>query len=239
MSQQVQTAPVKVEPLSKAEIKSILPAKYGGTVDDNLAKKINDMLVDPELCMNYRDNFVGFAAVLNEGKYKLQSYIDAVKYVSYQFLGNGNKDSYIKTFPDRYHNHLQNGTSEKAISSYIHAYDKSKLVGMIREQAMIPVWINNQPLFQQALQVQANLMTTSSSDKVRSDAADSILKHTKPPEQVKMQVDVRDERQTSAIDELRKATEKLSQAQQKQLTSGAAGIQDIAHSEIIEHEPEE
>lgn len=236
---QVQTAPVKHERLTSKEIKSILPSNFGGTVDKNFENNLNDILKDPELCMNFRDNFVGFANILSEGKFKLTDYVNAVKYVSYQFLGNNNKQSYIKTFPDRYNAHLANNTSDKDISSYIAAYNRSKLVSLLREQALIPVWVNNQPLFQRALETQAELMLTAKSEKVRSDAADSILKHVKPPESVKMEVDVTDKRQVSAIDKFTQSVKELVDHQQQALTSGQSSISEIAASEIIEHDSED
>lgn len=65
----------------------------------------------------------------------------------------------------------KSGVSEKDQSSYISAYHKSKLVNLIFEQTLIPIHILNAPLLQQAINVQAELMLTANSEKVRSDAA--------------------------------------------------------------------
>ena len=65
----------------------------------------------------------------------------------------------------------------------ITAYNKGTLVTKITERAIIPTWILNQDMFQAALQTQFDLMTdTQVSDKVRCEAANSLLTHLKKPE---------------------------------------------------------
>jgi len=63
------------------------------------------------------------------------------------------------------------------------AYNKGMLVTKIMERAMVPTWILNQDVFQEAINTQYELMMDIDvSPKVRSDAANSLLTHLKKPE---------------------------------------------------------
>jgi hypothetical protein len=98
---------------------------------------------------------------------------------------------------------------------------------------MIPFHVFNQDARQKALQTQVELMTTARSEKVRSDAANSVLTHTKGPDEAKLEIDV-NVKQDSAIDDLRRATMKLVQAQSGSIAEGDFNAQQVAHSKIID-----
>jgi hypothetical protein len=127
---------------------------------------------------------------LQQGKFKLANYISAVRYVSFKVMGLSNKAAYIKAFPDKYQKFLQDGVSEKDIASYTSAYNKSKLVNLIFAQAQIPTYILNAPLFQKAINVQADLMMNARSEMVRFSAANSLLAHLKPPETTQVELNI-------------------------------------------------
>jgi translation initiation factor 2 alpha subunit (eIF-2alpha) len=98
-------------------------------------------------------------------------------------MGKTNLDSYKATFPDRHSSMVSAGKAPKDIASIVTAYNKGMLVTKIMERAMVPTWILNQDVFQSAINTQYELMTdTTVSDKVRSDAANSLLTHLKKPE---------------------------------------------------------
>ena len=171
-------------------LKKSLPDKYKNNINQELLDSINTTLSDPDLYETYRDNFVTYMSVLNDGKYKITDYLNAVKYCTQRLMGKSQIDSYIATFPDRYDNMIKNGKTSKEMSSIITVYNKSKLVNSIMEQSMIPSWILNQDMYQKAINVQAEIMMTATSDKVRSDAANSLLTHLKPPETKKVELDI-------------------------------------------------
>ena len=127
-------------------------------------------------------------------------------------MGSSNIEAYTKAFPDRYARHVANNTSAKDIASYVTAYNKSKLVNLIFEQTLIPSYILNQDLYQRALNVQADLMYNAKSEKVRGDAANSILVQLKQPEVKKVELDIKTN-EDSSIDALRKATIELIEQQ--------------------------
>tara|TARA_B100000929_G_scaffold108179_1_gene85709 strand:+ start:11609 stop:12355 length:747 start_codon:yes stop_codon:yes gene_type:complete len=236
----LQTIPDHKVPLTKNEFKQALPKQVRGAVSDQLVNGVNQLLNDPELAENYRDNLLGYVSVLQDGKYKLTDYMNAVRYVSHKLLGDSNIQAYSKTFPDRIARFQADGKDAKAISSFVAAYNKTKLVNAIFEQTLIPTHILNADLHQKAINVQAELMMTANSEKVRCEAANSLLSHLKPPETKQVQLNVNHEvKEGSAIDELRKATEELAKQQREMIASKQMTAQQIAHSNIIEGEVED
>lgn len=236
----LQTIPDQQVPLSKDEFRQALPKQVRGAVTDNIIQGVNSLLADPELAENYRENVLGYVSVMQDGKYKLTDYLNAVRYVSHKLLGDTNVSAYSKTFPDRIAKFQADGKDAKAISSFVSAYNKTKLVNAIFEQTLIPTHILNADLHQKAINTQAELMLTAKSEKVRSEAANSLLTHLKPPETKQVQLKVDHEvKEGSAIDELRKATEELAKQQREMITSKQMSAEQIAHSNIIDGEVED
>lgn len=214
------------------QFQKALPDKMRKTVNQELVDSINTVLSSPDMYEAYRDNLLSYMSVLNDGKYKIMDYVNAVKYCSHKLMGSTNLDAFIKTFPDRYNNYVANGTSSKDIASYITAYNKNKLVNSIMEQSLIPSWILNQDMYQAALNVQFGLMNTAVSEKVRSDAANSLLNHLRPPEVQKVSLDI-GVKENSTIDVLRQTTLELVSMQRKMIEANAMTVIDVAESRII------
>ena len=220
-------------PLTIEQFQRALPVKVKKSVNQELIDQINKTLGDPDSYEQFRDNLLGYASVMADGRFKMSNYVEAVKYVSHRLMGCSNIDAYIKTFPDKYNRFLGQGVSAKDIASYVTAYNKSKLVGLIMEQTLVPSWVLNQDLYQKALNVQAELMATATSEKVRCDAANSLLTHLKMPETQKVELDI-GVKEDSSIASLREATMALARQQRMSVESGQSTAQDIAHSRVID-----
>lgn len=214
------------------QLREALPDKVKKSVNQALINQINQTLAEPEFYEQYRDNLVGYTSVMQDGKFKIDQYLAAVKYVSHKLMGCTNMDAYSKTFPEKITRFMAQSVAAKDIASYVTAYNKSKLVNLIFAQTMVPFYVLNQDLYQKALNTQAQLMLTANSEKVRSDAANSILTHLKPPEVAKVELDVT-VKQDSAIDALRVATEKLVEEQRRSIASGSVNAQDVASSRVV------
>lgn len=220
-------------PLTEAEFKAALPDKVKKSVSQSLIDEVNKVITDPGFFEHYRDNLISYASVMKDGKYKIQSYLDAVKYVSHKLMGASNIEAYSKTFPDKIAQFAAAGVSSKDISSYCSAYNKGQLVNALMAQSMIPVHVYNQDYFQRALNVQFELMSDYSvSPKVRSDAANSLLTHLKPPEVQKVELSV-GVSEDGSIKALREATLALANAQRNQIGAGMITAQEAAHSRIV------
>lgn len=221
--------------LTTEVIKQALPEKVRKTINQELVDSINNTLSDPEMYEQYRDNFLSYTKVMADGRFKITDYVNAVKYVSHKLMGCTNLDAYVKTFPTKYQNFLAQGIASKDIASYVTAYNKSKLVNLIFEQTLVPHYVLNQDLYQKALNVQAELMTSANSEKVRCDAANSLLTHLKMPETQKVELEI-GVKEDGSIAALRQATMELAAQQRLMIQSGMSTAQAVAHTKVIEAE---
>lgn len=214
-------------------VEQALPANLKKNATQTLVDKINNIVSDPIIAENIRENFISFVGVLKDGKYKTEDYLSAVAYVSFKLMGDTNQDAYFKTFPQRYQALLAAGRKSNEISAYVSAYANGKLVNSVMEMAAIPVWLINRDVYQRAINVQADLMVNAQSEKVRSDAANSILTHlAKPKEAASAAVINIDINKDSGMTELKNSIEELARRQQELISRGAS-TKDIAAIDII------
>lgn len=234
MSNQLQEATevAVTNQLTVEQFRHALPDQMKKSVNQELIDRVNTLLASPDMFEEYRDNLLSYASVMKDGKFKMEDYVNAVKYVSHKLRGATNIDAYVRTFPVKYQDFLRRGVSSKDISSYVTSYNKGKLVNLIYEQTMVPSYVLNQDLYQQALNTQAELMLSAKSEKVRSDAANSILTHLKAPETTKVQLDI-GVKQTDSIGELQRVVQELAAKQRDAIRAGLQTAQDVAHSKII------
>lgn len=220
---------------TKQELQEALPAKMSKTISDELVLNINAMIGDPDHYERIRENLVGYSHVLSEGKYTVDDYLNAVMYASYKMAGMTNIAAFSKTFPDKMDRYNAAGKSVNAINSFVTAYNKTKLVSTILGQAMVPIHILNMDLFQEAVNVEAHLMRNAKSEKVRHEAAKSLMDTLKPPTENKLKIDV-SVGQSNVMDDLYAATAALVKQQKEAIANGTMTARQIAESRIIEGE---
>jgi len=227
-----------MDTLTVEEFKQSLPVNLRKSVNETLINHINTKLSDPDMYDIFRENLLGYCHVMKEGRFKLTGYIDAVKYVSYKLMGKTNILAYSLTFPDKIHHWQTTKVDKKDIASYVTSYNKSKLVNLIYEQTLTPFWVMNQDNYQKAINTQVELMQSARSEKVRADAANSLLAHLKPPETKKIELDF-GSKQDSAITALRETTQALVNQQKAALAEGRMDAQQVAHQELRIVNPED
>lgn len=213
-------------------LKRVVPKSIKANISEELVDEINALNMDQEEREHFRENLLSYTGVLADGKFKIQSYIDAVRYVSNKLLGQSNIVAYTNTFPDRYQRFMDAGKTREDISSFVAAYNRNKLVNLVFAQTMIPTHVLNQDLYQKAINTQAELMIHAKSEKVRTDAANSLLTHLKPPEAQKIDLNI-GMKPDKTIEDLRDATAQLVQQQKKMLETGLQDVQEVAHSRLI------
>lgn len=214
-------------------LKATMPKRMRGNISQSLVDKLNKLVTDPDERIHFRENLLSYTHVLQDPNVKLEAYIHAVRYVSYKLMGMTNQEAWIKTFPDRYQRILADGKSDMHLRATVSGYNKNKIVATVYEQALIPVHVLNADVFQQAVTTQAQLMTDPNvSDKVRSDAANSLMTHLKAPETRKLNLDIA-VAEDDSLRELRHAVTELAQAQRKAIESGMEDAQRIAESKLI------
>ena len=224
-----------IELITKEQFKAALPPQIKKSVNQILIDQINATLNEPDALDTLRENLLSYGSVMRDGKFKIPNYINAVKYVSHKLLGRTNKEAYVKTFPDKYLSFVTKGVKERDIASYITAYNKGKLVNLIFEQTLIPSYVLNYNMFQEALNVQADLMLNAKSEKVKSDAANSLLVHLKRPETTKIELDI-GVSQDKTLDVLRASTLELVEQQKKLMQEGILSAKQVAEKVLVDAE---
>ena len=210
----------------------------GALPDKRFRKHLTDEVVDlvnsesnSELRRVFRDNALTYASVLGTGRYSLTAYINAVKFVSLKLMGDKASTAYSKVFPDRYQNLISKGTSASQIACYADNYGNNILVIKIIEQSLVPTHILNAGVYQEAINVQAELMHTAKSEMVRQKAAESLITNLAAPATAKVEIDIG--YSNDVVADLRATTKALAQQQLKMILNGQASAKEIAHSEIL------
>lgn len=222
-----------MELITLEEVRASVPTKLQSVVSQSLVDKLNYLNSEvPEAAENIRDNFITYVDVLQEGKYKLTDYLNAIKYISFQLMGKSNRESFRLTFPDRFKRMQESGKPMKDIDSQVSSYNRNILVNKIREKTIIPSWILNQDAYQEAINTQVRLMRTASSERVQAMAADSILNHLKRPEnlgQAQLSINVNT---GSVLDDLQKNMLELVKTQRDMIKAGVSA-KEIAEQRIV------
>lgn len=220
--------------LTLPEVQAAVPANLKITVSQELVDTLNSICTDEEVARTVRENMVSYTQVLREGKFKFEDYLHAVAYVSFQMMGYNNQESYARTFPDRYQALIARGATAKDISAYVAAYHKNKLVNLIQEQCLVPMWILNQSVYQEAINTQVRLMRTSNRDDVVQKAADSLMNHLKKPESKGIELNL-NLPESTGLQDLKTQLAQLAQTQKELIQSGVQ-TRTIAQMDIIDAE---
>lgn len=218
--------------LTRDEVEKALPPTLKSAATQSFTDQINNISTDPLLAEQIRNNFISYTKVLQEGRFKTGDYLSAVMYVSYKLMGYSNQDAYFRTFPQRHADLTARGLPSKDIAAYVSAYHKGKLVNLIMEQSLVPVHVLNNDIYQKAINVQADLMLNAQSEKVRSDAANSLLTHLAKPKEAAaaLQISIN---QDSGMSELKDMLTNLA-GRQLDLIENGVTAKDIADQKLIE-----
>ena len=111
-------------------------------------------------------------------------------------------------------------------------FAKQLIVASAPEQAVIPVWLYNQDVYQKAINVQAKLMITAESELVRTQAANSLLTHLAKPKDAVPLINI-DMRQSSGMTELQDMLAALAEKQVNLINQGMTA-KDIAAQRLVE-----
>lgn len=220
--------------LTIVEVERALPANLKSVATQQFVDQINNIVSDPVVAEQVRNNFISYTKVLQDGKFKTEDYLHAVTYVSFKLMNMSNQDAYFRTFPQRHAALVAKGTSAKDIAAYVSMYARGKLVNLILEQTLVPSWVLNQEAYQKAINTQVELMTNAQSELVRTQAANSILTHLAKPKEAGPLVNI-DMRESTGMNELKDMMVKLAE-QQRDLIQAGVPTKQIAEQVIIEME---
>lgn len=209
----------------------VLPKHRKNMLTQKMVDGLNGLMSNPVLRETYRDNLLSYTNVLTEGKFSLEGYVEAVRFVSFRLMGDSTVKAYSRTFPDRFQRMLDDGRDNKFLCTLASSFNKNMLVQKIFEQTMTPSHILNAGMYQDALNVQHGLMHNAKSEHVRMNAADSIMTQLRPPEVQKLEMDI-NVKEDQSIQELRATTLELVGVQKNLIVEGRATAKQIAHSKL-------
>ena len=219
-------------------VKRLVPKNQRGMITPEFCEKVEKCVNDPVLAEQIKSNFISYLNVLSTGKFSMDEYLNAVKYVSFKLLNYTNRDAYAATFPDRWERMVKEGVEEKRMDAYVAMYNKSKLVMAIYEQTIVPTYVLNAPLHQEALNVLAKMIKDPSvRGMAKVKACEAILTHTKQPEIVKGELTI-GLQENETIAELREVTEQLANTFRASIGKGKT-LQDVAEAQIVDVKVEE
>lgn len=185
--------------VSDEELRNALPRNLRNSVSKEALADINATMGDEVLLETLKDTVLSYTDVLQQGRFKLTSYLSACKYVTLQLLKKGNQVAWSQVFPERHRKLVADGASAKTISAYVSAYNSSKLVVLITKQTLVPLYVVNQPYRQAAVNRLMRVLDESGSDIAVVQACNTLLNELKPPEEaaVELNVTVKDESLTA------------------------------------------
>lgn len=232
----------------RRSIQAAVGRRLRGFIDEEFMDKLEvisgsgDEVIDEYM----GENFVEWLGVLEGGKWGLREYIDAVKYCSYRLLGETQESSYRKCFQEkcgkveeRYSGESEASRKER-VCWLARAYDKNKLVCMIMRQSLVPSWILNAPLYQEALNELVKMVRNNEvkgMSKVR--ACEAIIEATKQPEEVKVSIGGNVGVRSEAMDELRQVTEELCRGLKEEMRSGRKDLREVSEIELVKNSEDE
>ena len=217
-------------------VKKLVPKAQRTMITQDYLDRIEASVTDSDVAEQFKENFITYLNVLSKGKYKMDDYISAVKYISYKLLGYSNIKAYAATFPDRYQRLKDEG--QQQIEAFVSMYARGKLVNQIFEQTLVPTYVLNAPLHQEALNELAMMIKDPDvRGMTKVKACEAILQHTKQPEVVKGELTIGIE-QSDTINDLREITENLADTYKEMLEKKGIRLKDVAEANIIDITPE-
>lgn len=222
----------KKDKVTLDQLMRVVPKSRRTNVSQKTVDKMNGVIKSSIAREAMKDNMLSYMSVLKEGRFKMDDYINAVKYCTLKLCGNTDIESWTKTFPERYQRLVDKNIPPQQISAHATMYNKTVMVVKIIEQTLVPIHLLNVDIHQRAINAQADLMINAKSEMVRMNAANSLLTHLKPPEtqQIDLNIGIKED---DSIKDLRDTTLELVAQQKKMLAAGAMTIKEVAHSKIV------
>jgi hypothetical protein len=224
-------------------LKEMFPSKKG-TITDEVVDIINSSQQDPSFSGDeFIDALVTYKDVMVKNSASIKQYIDAIKFCAYLEAENDNfTEAYKRAFAHRQFvidksSAVPGSPEYNELTSAASRYRKRPIVVDILTQTDMPLYLMFQGERYKAVAVLADEMRTADYSKDRIAAADKLLTHVKPPEGVKVELDV-GVRKDSQIDRYEEMISQLV-AKQKQDIINGGDLHSITNVAIVAKTEEE
>lgn len=211
------------------DIQQRLPAKKN-TITQEVVDLINDASSDP---MFNGDEFVrsmvDYQSAMIQNSASVKEYVNALKFCAYLEAEGDNlteaykkaraNDEFVMTRLE-----AQPGTQDyAALNAAASRYRKNPLVKQILTQSDMPLYLMFQASRYKAVATLAEEMANAPYSKDRINAADKLLTHVKPPENIQIELDV-GVKENNAIQDLNAQLAEIAAKQKVHLQSGTADL---------------
>jgi len=195
------------QPITIEELKAKFPKKRN-SITQEAVNIINETLLDPEFdSSTFVQDMITYENVMHSSSLNINEYINTVRFCAYlQSNPDSIIDAYKRTFShrdfvkDRWT--AASGSKEYSeLTSAASRYRSTPGVVKVMTQAMVPMHILFAGMRYQAINVLATEMTTAHFSKDRISAAKELLAAVKPPDNIKIDLDV-GVKENSAIEQL-------------------------------------
>lgn len=234
--------------LTKEELQKKFPAKKN-SITDEVVELINEANNNPEFNGNeFIETMVDYQSAMLDCSSSIPEFINAIKFVAYLEMTNGSATEAYKRarakdkFVQERLNAASNSKGYNELSSAASRYRKSPLVKQILTQSEMPLYIMFQKERFKAVTVLATEMEEAQYSKDRISAADKLLTHVKPPENIQVELGIGPTKEAVDLQtELNTQLARLA-ANQKALLDAGISIKDVQKTgvnlDIIDAETE-
>lgn len=231
------------------DLKRQFPSKKR-TITEETAQIINDANGDPTFNGDeFMSTLIDYQNVMASCSGSMREYINAVKFCAYLEAESYNiteayrrarsADDFVKARIGV----ATDSAEYKELTSAASRYHKTPMVRQILTQSDMPLYLMFQGARYQAVSVLADQMMNARFDKDRINAADKLLLHVKPPENVQIELDI-GVKENSAVQQLNDQLAQLASSQKVHLEAGSTelgtlGSMKVRDSDILDAEVED
>ena len=177
------------------KLKELFPAKKN-TITDDTVRMLNEANMDPAFNGDeFMENLLTYGNVMLEGNYSMKNYINALKFCAYLESEDNVTEAYRKArATDQFVIDRRTVGTEsneyKELTNAASRFRRTPMVQQILTQSDMPLHLMFQSSRYEAVAVLAKEMTDAAYSKDRISAADKLLTHVKPPENMQVELSV-------------------------------------------------
>lgn len=211
------------------DLKKRFPAKKN-TINEDTVALINEASNDPSFNGDeFVNTLMDYQNVMSTCSGSMKEYINAVKFCAYLEAEEFNiTEAYKRARAndqfviDRLDAEVGSGPYRE-LTSAASRYNRSPMVRQILTQSDMPLYLMFQGARYKAVSILANEMVSATYSKDRINAADKLLSHVKPPENVQIELDI-GVKENSAVQQLNDQLAELAVRQKTHLEAGSTDL---------------